>query len=82
MDERTSGVRSEVCQVNTKVSLVARYGYSISFYVHWCSCEGIDFTTVRDADELKMFAWDNEDVQPHNAGVVRGLARSGQIETL
>ena len=23
-------------------------------------CECIDFTTVRDADELKMFAWDYE----------------------
>ena len=29
-----------------------------------------------------MFAWDNEDVQQCNAGVVRGLARSGQTETL
>jgi hypothetical protein len=46
----------------SRLSLVARYGYSISFYVHWCSCECIDFTTVRDADELKMFAKDNEDV--------------------
>jgi hypothetical protein len=34
---------------------------------------------VRDADELKMFAWDKEDVKPvslvpRSAGVVRGLA--------
>ena len=36
--------------------------------------------TVRDADELKMFAWDDEDVQTRNAGVVRGLARPGQTE--
>ncbi len=37
--------------------------------------------TVRDADEDKRFAWDNEDVQPvslvqRNAGVVRAALRS------
>ena len=26
--------------------------------------------TVRDADELNMFAWDNEDVEPRNASVI------------
>ena len=25
--------------------------------------------TVRDADERKLFAWDNEDVQPRNAAL-------------
>ena len=31
---------------------------------------------------IKVFAWNNEDVQPPNAGVVCGLALSGHIETL
>ena len=36
------------------------------------------------AVKLKMFAWDNEDVYQHNAGVLCDLARSqsGQIKTL
>ena len=39
--------------------------------------------TVCYADELKtQEACNNEDMQPPNAGVVRGLARSCQIETL
>ena len=42
---------------------------------------------VRDADELKTFAWDNEDVWPvslvwRGSDVVPGLARPGQVDTL
>ena len=43
--------------------------------------------TVSNADELKMFAWDNEDVQPvslsqHSSGFVPCLAWPGQVDTL
>ena len=41
-------------------------------------------TTVRDADELKMFSCDNEDALPgpHLCGVLSGVARPGQPDTL
>ena len=30
----------------------------------------IAVATVSDADELNIFAWDNEDVEPRNASVI------------
>ena len=41
-------------------------------------------TTVRNADELKRFSCDNEDALPgpHLCGVLSGVARPGQPDTL
>jgi hypothetical protein len=63
-----------------------RNGLSPEFIDGYASSRVV--AAVRDAKELKMFAWGNADLQPVSlvprrgiAGVEPGLARSGQTDT-